>query len=265
MLTIHHHHMEAYYALETVRKYEHLETLRSWSCWSELLSDAYPKDAANAFTDAFCVSEGHRFFSALPLVETVLFPNMWRNLNVPAEIAPTFSAPPATFLNVTVTSTTTITSFCATVNQTSLLHNESLLSDLSTLCRGCAALSGFDPIKSNALERWIHATCPINVPKPTGVYCVRTTDCIGKKNGRVSSTCSMTAFFHYSTSYLNPSFDACFGHTLMSAARMYIVAVAIASDALAAFLLLLCVRLWVLCGVAKARKAMAEAVPHTPA
>ncbi|EQC32456.1 hypothetical protein SDRG_09783 [Saprolegnia diclina VS20] len=248
MLTTYQHLMEAYYASEKARKFEYVQTLSDWSRWSKLFSDEYPRKAANAFTDAYCVSQGHRFCGALPLVQTILFPGVWPQPNVTAEIARTFSTLPATFLNVTVTSSTTINSFCAAVNQTSLLHNESMLgpvaiqrasdfkSDLSNLCRGCAALSSFSPVKSNGLERWIHST----------------------------ASCSSTALSYYSSSYLNPSFDACFGHALMSGARPYILTTAIASGAVTALLLLLSARLWVLRRVVQARLAMAGAVVHTP-
>ena len=214
-LTTYQHRMETFFASDTSRQYNYSDILLGRSYGPNVPSnpmpytykDAYPKKAASAFAEAYCASEGRRFCSAFPLVQTILYPGMWPDPNVTAEIARTLSTLPTTFLGVTVTSTTTMNSFCAAVNLMNVRSNAYMLgpvaiqrtdefyNDLYNLCQGCSALSNITT-ESNALQSWIHATCPMDVPKPTGAYCVATGRCTESMNKKPGTYC------HFSTSVL---------------------------------------------------------------
>ena len=282
-LTTYQHRMETFFASDTSRQNDYGHTLFGRFTPNGIPSNPlsysdsrqYPFKAASAFADAYCASEGRRFCSAFPLVQTILYPGMWPDPNVTAEIARNLSTLPTTFFNVPVTATTTLDSFCAAVDLADTWSNVSTLdpvavqraaamkSDLNNLCRGCAMLSNITT-KSNALERWIHATCPMDVPKPTGAYCVATADCAEYKSKFQADYCPFSSVPIYERTYFNPSYAACFGHTLMTAAHQCELAVAIAAGALVFILLLLFARLWVLRRAENFRNAMREAVVQTP-
>ncbi|KDO18102.1 hypothetical protein SPRG_16445 [Saprolegnia parasitica CBS 223.65] len=274
-LTTYQHRMEAFFASDASRQYNYSHTLGSGvaNAPRNPIASEYPSKAARAFADAYCVSEGHRFCSAHPLVQTILYPGMWPDPNVTAEIARTLSTLPTTFLDVPVTASTTIDSFCAAVNLASGRSNvivagieraDEFNRDLNKLCQGCAALSNI-ATKPDALDRWIHATCPMDVPKPTGAYCVATALCSEYKRKDGNDYCYFsTSLYMHERTYLNPSYGACFGHTLMTVAHQYELAVAIAAGTLVVFLLLLFVRLWVLHRAEKLGEAMRAAVVQTP-
>ncbi|EQC36892.1 hypothetical protein SDRG_05721 [Saprolegnia diclina VS20] len=280
-LTTYQHRMEAFFASGTSRQFNYSDSLSGYRSkvpshpLSYSDSRQYPFKAARAFADAYCASEGHRFCSAFPLTQTILYPGMWPDPNATAEIARTLSTLPTTLFNVTVTATTTLDSFCAAVDPMNPVYNVSINDsvaiqraaaikrDLYDLCRGCATLSNITT-KSNALQSWIHATCPMDVPKPTGAYCVATADCAEYKIKTGGNICPSFSIPIYERTYLNPSYDACFGRTLMTVAHHYELAIAITAGALVFILLLLCARLWVLRRNEKFRNAMREAVVQTP-
>ena len=237
--TTYQHRMEAFFASDAGRQYHYWDTLFHSGRYMPTLpsnpmpysyNDLYPKKAASAFEDAYCASEGHRFCSAFPLAQTIVYSGMWPNPNVTAEIARTLSTLPTTFLDVPVTATTTIDSFCAAVNLTETRSNVSTLDmvavqrtdefnkDLSIICQGCAVLSNITT-EFNALRSWIHATCPMDVPKATGAHCVASARCAEYKIKTGGSICPSAWSMIYDT-YMNPSNDACFGHTLMMSTHL---------------------------------------------
>ncbi|EQC30868.1 hypothetical protein SDRG_11349 [Saprolegnia diclina VS20] len=133
--------------------------------------------------------------------------------------------------------------------------------DLKYLCDGCAALSKV-ATKHAALQTWIHDMCPMTVPKPSGAGCVKAVDC-HEFSGRTPSRSAFTEFCFDST-YRNPSYDTCFGHTLMSVAQTYDRAVAIASGVVLLLLLLLFARVWVVHRVQEYQDTLRDATVQTP-
>ncbi|KDO32946.1 hypothetical protein SPRG_02639 [Saprolegnia parasitica CBS 223.65] len=238
VLTTYQHRMEAFFASDASRQYNYSDSLLGRGYASDVPSNPM----------RYTYSDEPPFLQRLPTRTNHRVPGMWPDPNVTAEIARTLATLPTIFFNVMVTATTTIDSFC--VNLTETRSNVSTLdpvavqraaaikSELYNLCRGCAVLSNVTT-KYDALQSWIHATCPMDVPKPTGAYCVATADCTAYKIKNQEDLPVLIA-------------------------RDYELAVAIAAGTLVFFLLLLFARLWVLHRAQKRREAMREAVVQTP-
>ncbi|EQC35137.1 hypothetical protein SDRG_07370 [Saprolegnia diclina VS20] len=211
-----------------------------------LTSDAYPLEAARAFAEAYCVSD--RTCSDVPLIDTLLFSDVWPNENVMAGITRALS------MNMTVTSTTTLERFCADVKLPPIVletaardHVTSFISDVSHLCAGCAALT---KLSTSRLSAWIDATCPRTAS--FGAFCIDSAACMADGQTTGSGCASLVK-----SKYLHPAYDACFGRTLMLAARTSDATIVIGSMVLLLLSLLLTARLWV-CIETHRRTSMGE-------
>ena len=257
-LTSYQNIMERFFASDDARQYNYSDSLAGYNRPSTLPSsprlssydDKYPSYTARTFAQAYCLSEGYRFCSALPLTTTILYPGIWSNPNTTAEIARTLSTLPATLANVTVTATTTIESLCAdarvqimtsTRDQTNALYR-----DLYDLCHGCATLRKIasKTSKLDALKVWIHDTCPMTAPQPSGVFCVATAQCLERDLQYAERDSDVLCYSAWPMTYLNPSYDKCFGTTLMTTVRTYVVAIAAASGVVSLLCLVLFAHVW---------------------
>ncbi|KDO26678.1 hypothetical protein SPRG_22206 [Saprolegnia parasitica CBS 223.65] len=274
-LTTYQHRMEEFLASDAARQYKYSSSLTyTWGVDApsrptlSYVGYEYPRTVARMFNDVYCMSEGRHFCSAFPLVQTIVFPGLWADPNVTAAIARNLSTLPTTFANVTVTATTTIESFCARVNISYTIprdQTEPFMRDLGRLCSSCKTLGTLATVSTDhdTLKQWIHTSCPMTSPKPSGVYCVTAADCI-QTNVLRPERSDDSEWCYVTESYLNPSYDACFGHTLMSAARTYAVAIVIASGVLLCLSVLLLARVYVVRQVQRYQDALREAAVQTP-
>ncbi|EQC38071.1 hypothetical protein SDRG_04501 [Saprolegnia diclina VS20] len=206
----------------------------------------YPFDAASVFAEAYCIGQGDHFCSALPLTQTIVYPGLWLNPNVTADVARNLSVLPTTFANVTVTDTTTIASFCAAATIAENDHMTPFETSVRQLCSSCATLAKLAAMATthDALKTWIDDTCPMTSAKPSGVYCIATAKCLQRDIEYPGRGYDYFCYANWPYTYMNPSFDVCFGSTLMSTVRQYDVAIAVVSSLLLLVSLVLAAYVW---------------------
>ncbi|EQC26322.1 hypothetical protein SDRG_15811 [Saprolegnia diclina VS20] len=205
----------------------------------------YSKAAARTFDAAYCLGQGKTFCDTLPFSSTIVLPGIWRNKNATRAMTSALATLPTTFANVTITSATTINSFCAQADATALAMSRNDNMTLQDVCVSCAELMKPMPTQYADVASYIQTTCPLTVARSEGLFCMARAHPFDAWSPINTETNQRRKVWNDDTlPYGKPSMSECFGHTLMAPARRDARTLAVALSALLLLNVVAFVYLW---------------------